>query len=59
MADEIDQANINYRNLLKQYIKHVISCQGASFLDSVEYDHVLSDADLEELKNIENELEAG
>lgn len=47
---------IDYEELLRKYMAHVISCDGSSFLDSIEYIGFLSQSDNDELKEIEKEI---
>ena len=44
---------IDYEELLRKYMAHVISCDGSSFIDSIEYIGLLSDYDKVELKKID------
>lgn len=47
---------INYKKLLNKYMSHVISCEGVSLLDSIEYDNILSEEDRRMLFEIEAEV---
>ena len=47
---------IDYEELLRKYMAHVISCDGSSFIDSIEYIGLLSDYDKVELKKIEQKI---
>lgn len=47
---------IDYKELLERYMAHVISCDGSSFIDSIEYIGLLSDYDKSELKKIEQKI---
>ena len=46
-------APINYRELLKKYIKHVEECEGINFIDSWEGD--FSDDEAKELTKLSEE----
>lgn len=48
--------HINYKKLLNKYMSHVISCEGVSLLDSIEYDNILTEEDKRLLCEIEAEV---
>ncbi len=53
MADEID---IDYREILKKYMKRIIDAEGISFVNSYERNQELSEFEIEVLRKIEIEL---
>lgn len=54
MADEID---IDYREILKKYMKRIIDAEGISFVNSHERNQELSEFEIEVLRKIEIELD--
>ena len=54
MADEID---IDYREILKKYMKRIIDAEGISFVNSYERNQELSEFEIEVLRKIEIELD--
>lgn len=53
MADEID---IDYREILKKYMKRIIDAEWISFVNSYERNQELSEFEIEVLRKIEIEL---
>ena len=54
MADEID---IDYREILKKYMKRIIDAEWISFVNSYERNQELSEFEIEVLRKIEIELD--
>ena len=54
VADEID---IDYREILKKYMKRIIDAEGISFVNSYERNQELSEFEIEVLRKIEIELD--
>jgi len=53
VADEI---GIDYREILKKYMKRIIDAEGISFVNSYERNQELSEFEIEVLRKIEIEL---
>ena len=53
MSAEID---IDYREILKKYMKRIIDAEGISFVNSYERNQELSEFEIEVLRKIEIEL---
>jgi len=53
VADEID---IDYREILKKYMKRIIDAEWISFVNSYERNQELSEFEIEVLRKIEIEL---
>jgi len=49
---------IDYKQMLVEYMQHVVSQEGTSFLDSLlwEYEGNLTKEELQEFKNIDNQI---
>jgi len=43
---------IDYKHLLEQYMRLVVSCEGITFLDSTDYEHTLSDEEQTQLEEV-------
>lgn len=54
MADEID---IDFREILKKYMKRIIDAEGISFVNSYERNQELTEFEIEVLRKIEIELD--
>lgn len=46
------------RDLLKRYMRHIISAEGISFIDAFVYEGALSEDDIKLLREIEAEIDA-
>lgn len=45
--------------LLEMYMRHVVACEGVTFLDSMDYEDTVSEADLEKLREIARRIGFG
>jgi len=53
----IDEIYIDYREILKKYMKRIIDAEGISFVNSYERNQELSEFEIEVLRKIEIELD--